>query len=156
MREQAEHVCACTLTPREALVRRSEVDTSRMAAIGFCFGGTMSYELALTGADIKAAIGFHSGLKVTSPKNAANIQGKILTMIGAGDPYIPPEDRVVFVDMLARSGVDYTLTVYVGVVHSFTYPGANQLGRPELSRYDGAADRRSWAQMADLLAEACA
>lgn len=153
MREQAGPVRARTLAPLEALLRRPEVDASRVAAIGFCFGGTMSYELALAGADIKAAIGFHGGLKVTSPDDAPNIRGKILAMNGADDLYILPEDREAFADMLARAGVDYTLTVYGGVVHSFTYPGADQLGRPELSRYDAAADRRSWAQMADLLSE---
>jgi len=156
MRERVESVRVRALGPLEALVGRPEVDPSRVAAIGFCFGGTMSFELALAGADIKAAIGFHSGLKVTSPGDAGNIKCKILALIGADDPYIPPEAREEFVKVLALAGVDYTLTVYGGVVHSFTFRGADRLGRPEFSRYDARADRRSWAQMADLLAEAFA
>ena len=53
-----------------------------MAAIGFCFGGTMSFELALVGVDIKAAVGFHSGLQVTSPDDTKQIRGKVLAMLG--------------------------------------------------------------------------
>lgn len=153
MRERAEHVRARVLEPLAALVKRPEVDPSRVAAIGFCFGGTMSFELALAGADIKAAIGFHSGLGVTSPDDAVNIKGTILAMIGADDPFIPPEMRESFVKMLATAKVDYTMTVFGGVVHSFTFPGADQLGRPKFSRYDASADRRSWSQMSDMLAE---
>ena len=153
MLERADSVRARALGPLVALIGRAEVDPTRVAAIGFCFGGTMSFELALAGADVKAAIGFHSGLKVTSPGEAGNIKGKILALIGADDPYIPPEAREEFIKMLTASGVDRTLTVYGGVVHSFTYPGADQLGRPDFSRYDANADRRSWVQMADLLAE---
>lgn len=154
MRESADVVRARTRAPLEALLAHGDVDGSRVAAIGFCFGGTMAYELALSGADIRAAIGFHSGLKVTSPGDAGAIRGKVLTMVGADDPGIPPEAREAFVKMLKDAGVDYTLTVYGGVVHSFTDKDAAELGRPDFARYDAQADRRSWAQMADFLAEA--
>ena len=153
LRESAEVVRARTHAPLQALLARGEVDPSRVAAIGFCFGGTMAYELALSGADIRAAIGFHSGLKVTSPGDAGQIRGKVLTMVGADDPGIPPEARDAFVAMLKDAGVDYTLTVYGGVVHSFTDLEADKLGRPDVARYDANADRRSWAQMSEMLAE---
>ena len=153
MRESSATVRARTLGPLKALSARPEVDATRIAAIGFCFGGTMAFELALAGADIRAAIGFHSGLTVTSPGDAKAIEGKVLAMVGADDPSIPAEAREAFGKMLGDAGVDYTLTVYGGVVHSFTDPGADHLGRPEFARYDANADRRSWAQMSDLLAE---
>jgi dienelactone hydrolase len=153
MRESAETVRARTVGALKALLARPEVDGSRIAAMGFCFGGTMAYELALTGAELKAAIGFHSGLTVTSPGDAAAITGKVLTMVGADDPAVPAEARAGFMKMLADAKVDYTMTVYGGVVHSFTDPNADTLGRPDFARYDANADRRSWAQMAELLAE---
>lgn len=153
LRENAEHVRAHTLAAFRALAGRPEVDPSRIAAIGFCFGGTMSFELALAGADIKAAIGFHSGLELTSPGDCGNIRGKVLAMLGADDPYVPQDSRERFADMLGKAGVDFTMTIYGGVVHSFTFRGADQLGRPDSSRYDAAADKRSWAQMADMLCE---
>ena len=153
LRENADKVRARTLEPLKLLAARPEVDAARIAAIGFCFGGTMSYELALSGADVRAAIGFHSGLTVTSPGDAGAIKGKVLTLVGADDPSIPAEARDAFARMLGEAKVDYTMTVYGGVVHSFTDPDCGRLGHPEFARYDANVDRRSWAQMAEMLAE---
>ena len=153
LRSEPAKVRARTVNALAALTARPEVDASRIAAIGFCFGGTMSYELALTGADIKAAVGFHSGLNVTSPGDAKQIKGKVLTLLGADDPGIPPEQRADFIKMLGDAGVDWQMTLYGGVVHSFTNPHADRMGRPEFARYDAKADARSWKQMVDLFAE---
>ena len=149
----AERVRARTDGPLRALASRPEVDSSRIAAIGFCFGGTMAFELALGGADIRAAIGFHSGLQVSSPQDAAQIKGKVMALLGADDPGIPADQRAAFERMLSEGGVDWQVTLYGGVVHSFTNKDADKLGRPEFARYDANADRRSWAQMAALLDE---
>ena len=74
-------------------------------------------------------------------------------MVGADDPSIPAGARDGFTKMLGDAGVDYTMTVYGGVVHSFTDPDCGRLGSPEFARYDANAHRRSWAQMATMLAE---
>ena len=153
LRTEAAKVRARTGKAFDALAARPEVDPARIAAIGFCFGGTMSYELALTGVDLKAAIGFHSGLKVTSPQDAKQIKGKVLALLGADDPGIPPEDRQAFEAMLRESGADWQMTLYGGVVHGFTNQNAARLGRPDFARYDAKADARSWKQMCDLLGE---
>jgi dienelactone hydrolase len=152
-RADAGKARARTVKALEALVARPQVDARRVAAIGFCFGGTMSYELALSGADIRAAIGFHSGLQVTSPGDAKQIKGKVMALLGADDPGIPPDQRAAFEAMLREGGVDWQMSLYGGVVHSFTNEQADRLGRPEFARYDADADRRSWKQMSDLLAE---
>ena len=68
----------------------------RLAAIGYCFGGTTSLELGRAGCDLKAIVGFHSGLATARPQDAANIKGKVLVCIGADDPIIPPEQRADF------------------------------------------------------------
>jgi len=74
----------------DALIARPEVDPARVASIGFCFGGTMSLELARSGADIKAVVGFHSGLGTNAPKAApGTMKARILVCIGADDPMIP-------------------------------------------------------------------
>jgi dienelactone hydrolase len=153
LRADAGKVRARTVKALEALVARPQVDARRVAAIGFCFGGTMSYELALSGADIRAAIGFHSGLQVTSPGDAKQIKGKVMALLGADDPGIPPDQRAAFEAMLREGGVDWQMSLYGGVVHSFTNEQADRLGRPEFARYDADADRRSWKQMSDLLTE---
>jgi dienelactone hydrolase len=141
--------------PMKALAAQARVDGGRIAAIGFCFGGTMSFELA-TCSDLKAAIGFHSGLKAPSlaTGGAAGIGAtKILAMIGQDDPAIAPDTRAEFIRTLSEAGVDWQMTLYGGVVHSFTNPEADHAGMPAVLRYDARADRRSWAQMKGLLEE---
>jgi len=141
--------------PLKALRAQAGVDGGRVAAIGFCFGGTMAFELA-TCSDIKAAIGFHSGLKVPSlaADGAAGVRDtKILAMIGQDDPAIPPDTRAEFIRVLSEAGADWQMTLYGGVVHSFTNPEADSAGMPAVLRYDARADRRSWAQMTGLLGE---
>lgn len=137
-----------------ALRARPEVDSARIASIGFCFGGTMSLELARGGADIRAVVGFHSGLQTVQPQDAKNIRARILVCIGADDPGIPPEMRADFEREMRAGGVDWQLHLYGGVLHSFTNPKADALGRPEFARYDAQADARSWASMRALFAEA--
>lgn len=138
-----------------ALRAQEGVDGARVAALGFCFGGTMSFELAAC-SDIKAAIGFHSGLKVPSilAGDASKITARILAMIGHDDPAIPQDTRTDFMRLLTEAGVDWQLTLYGGVVHSYTNPDADKAGMPDVLRYDARADRRSWRQMASLLEEA--
>ncbi|MCF8706451.1 dienelactone hydrolase family protein [Rhizorhapis sp. SPR117] len=153
LRTSSDKVRDRVCRPLEVLAVRPEVDAGRMAAIGFCFGGTMSYELALAGADIKAAIGFHSGLEVTSPQDSGQIKGKIMALIGADDPGITSEQRAAFETMLRTGGVDWQMHLYGGVVHSFTSPEADLRGMPDFLRYDAVADDRSWKHMALLLNE---
>ena len=128
-------------------------DTGRLAAIGYCFGGTLSLELARGGADLKAVVGFHSGLSTVHPEDARNITGKVLALIGADDPGVPPADREAFEKMMREGGVDWQMMLYGGVVHSYTNPDADKMNRPEFLRYDPIADKRSWKQMSDLFAE---
>ncbi|HSZ49945.1 MAG TPA: dienelactone hydrolase family protein [Caulobacteraceae bacterium] len=153
LRSDATKVRARTAKALEALTARPEVDPRRVAAIGFCFGGTMSFELALSGADLRAAIGFHSGLQVTSPGDVKQIKGKVMALLGADDPGVTADQRTAFEATMREGGVDWQMTLYGGVVHSFTNEQADRLGRPEFARYDASADRRSWKQMSDLLAE---
>jgi dienelactone hydrolase len=131
----------------DALRGRAEVDSSRIAAIGFCFGGTMALELARGGAALAGVVGFHSGLATASPDDAKNIRGKVLVCIGADDPGIPHEQRLAFEQEMREGGVDWQMNLYGGVVHSFTNPAADSRGMPQMARYDAKADARSWAEM---------
>jgi dienelactone hydrolase len=130
-----------------ALRVRPEVDPARIAAIGFCFGGTMALELARSGAELRGVVGFHSGLATAAPQDAKNIQGKVLVCIGADDPGIPLDQRIAFEQEMREGGVDWQMNIYGGVVHSFTNPEADKRNRPEMARYDAKADARSWAEM---------
>jgi dienelactone hydrolase len=129
----------------EILGRRAEVDATRLAAIGYCFGGTTVYELARSGADLKGVVGFHSGLAPSSGE-ARNIQGKVLALLGADDPLIPPEARLAFEQEMRAAKVDWQMHLYGNTGHSFTNPGATAMNRPGFF-YQPEADARSWATM---------
>ena len=137
----------------DALLARPEVDPKKIGAIGFCFGGTMAFELARSGAEVAAAVGFHSGLKTARPEDAKNIKGKVLACIGADDPGVDFGQRTGFEEEMREGNVDWQLHVYGGVVHSFTNKNAAKMNRPDFIRYSETADRRSWASMRELFGE---
>jgi len=135
----------------DVLLASGYADPGRVAAIGYCFGGTLALELARSGADLAAVVGFHSGLATSRPEDAANITGRVLVCIGADDPIIPPEQRAAFEVEMRAAGVDWQMHLYGGAVHSFTNPAAD--GSMPAIRYDEHADTRSWQAMVNLFAE---
>jgi dienelactone hydrolase len=136
----------------DVLKAQKEVDAARLAAIGYCFGGTTALEVGRSGADVKAIVGFHSGLVTVRPQDARNIKGKVLVCIGADDPIIPPEQRAAFETEMKAAGVDWRLQLYGGAGHSFTNPAADSRGMPGFL-YHEATDRRSWNAMIELFNE---
>ncbi len=130
-------------------------DAGRLAAIGYCFGGTMALELARGGADIKATVGFHSGLGTNRPEDASSITGAVLVCIGADDPMIPPDQRLEFEEEMRAGGVDWRLNLYGGAVHSFTNPSADGRAMAGVAFHE-PTDKRSWRAMLDLFDEAFA
>jgi len=137
----------------ELLLSQPQADHSRVAAIGYCFGGTMALELARGGADLKAVVGFHSGLQTTRPEDAQNIKGRVLVCIGTEDPLIPPDQRTAFEEEMRAAGVDWRMNLYGGAAHSFTNPRASEAGMPGIE-YHGPTDARAWTAMRDLFDEA--
>lgn len=136
----------------DVLTGCDRTDTSKLAAIGHCFGGTMALELARAGAPLAAVVGFHSGLATTRPEDAGNITGKVLVCIGAEDPLIPPQQRIDFENEMRAGGVDWRMNLYGGAAHSFTNPQAGALGVPGIE-YHELTDQRSWEAMLDLFRE---
>jgi dienelactone hydrolase len=133
------------------LLADEHADSARVAAIGYCFGGTLSLELARDGAGLQAVVGFHSGLATDRPEDAANITAPVLVCIGAEDPFIPADQRLAFEEEMRAAGVDWRLNLYGGAVHSFTNPEAD--GSNPALKYDRRADERSWRAMLDLFSE---
>jgi dienelactone hydrolase len=136
----------------KALTDRSEVDPTRVASIGFCCGGTMSLELARSGANLKAVVGFHSGLATSAP-SAKAIKARILVCIGADDPMIPPEQRAAFEAEMREAGADWQMHLYGNTVHSFTNPEAAKRNMPDAIRYSPEADQWSWAALQELFSQ---
>ena len=109
----------------DALVDVPEVDSTRIAAVGFCFGGTMALELARSGVAILATVGFHCGLQTARPEDAKNIRGRVLVAVGAEDPIINMEQRNSFEREMRAGNVDWQIHTYGGVVHALL----QQIGR---------------------------
>ncbi len=136
----------------DVLKAQDEVDTDRLAAIGFCFGGTMVLHMARAGVPLKAAVGFHAGLGTAAPAKPGVVKAKVLALIGADDPIIPPQQRADFEAEMRAAGADAQLHLYSGVQHSFTNPAAPAANLPGIV-YDAAAEARSWTAMRNLFAE---
>jgi dienelactone hydrolase len=136
-----------------ALAARPEVDAARIAAISFCF--PMALELARSGADIRAAVGFHTGLATKAPKaDADSIKARVLVCIGADDPFIPADQRAEFEAEMRNADADWEMHLYGGTVHSFTNQTAAKRNMHDAIRYNAEADTRSWASALDLLSQA--
>ena len=127
-------------------------DPKRVAAIGYCFGGTTVIELARSGADIAGVVSFHGGLDSPKPEDGKNIKCKVLALQGADDPFVPAKDIAAFEDELRQAKVDWQLVKYGGAVHSFTEVGLKP-GMMKGAEYNEKADRRSWEDMKQFFAE---
>ncbi len=160
--QRQERVAAITTDPDRAraiggagldvLLADPHADPTRVAAIGYSFGGTIVLELARGGADLKAVVGFHPGLHSERPEDAGNITGKVLVCVGSEDPYVDLERRSAFEAEMRAGGVDWYMQVYGGVRHSFTHPHADLAGIPGLA-YDRPAADRAWRAMLELFDE---
>ena len=137
----------------DVMLAQDNADASRVAAIGYCFGGVMALELARDGADLKAIVGFHAGAPTPAPEESRNIKGRVLYCWGSADPFVSREARLAFEDDLTEAGVaDWRIELYGGVGHCFTNPQVDGMGMPGV-KYDAAADVRSWRSTLRLLEE---
>lgn len=135
-----------------ALKKHPLTDPKRVAAIGYCFGGTAVLELARSGADITGIVSFHGGLGTPEPADAKNIRGTVLVLTGADDPSARPDQVIAFEDEMRRAGVDWYLVSYANAVHGFTNP-ANGTDNSRGVAYNEKADMRSWQAMKDFFGE---
>ena len=127
-------------------------DAGRLAAIGYCFGGTTVLELARSGAPVAGVVSFHGGLDSPTPADAKNIHGKVLALHGADDPLVPPAEVAGFQEEMRAASVNWQFTAYGGAVHAFTNPRAGN-DPSKGAAYNEQADRRSWQAMTEFLRE---
>ncbi|QDV71571.1 Dienelactone hydrolase family protein [Rosistilla carotiformis] len=130
----------------DQLLKIESVSADKVAAIGYCFGGTGALELARSGAKIGGVVSFHGGLDSPTPADGKNIGAKLLICHGADDPFVPAADIEAFKAELNAADVDWQMVYYSGAVHSFTQPMAgndNSAG----AAYNPRADKRSWNAM---------
>lgn len=128
-----------------AFRKQSVADPKRIAAIGYCFGGTTAIELARSGADVAGVVSFHGALDSPQPEAGKSIKCKVLALHGADDPFVPAKDIEAFESEIRNAGVDWQLVKYGGAVHSFTDWNAD--GSLPGAKYEAKADKRSWEAM---------
>ncbi|HKQ39704.1 MAG TPA: dienelactone hydrolase family protein [Verrucomicrobiae bacterium] len=134
----------------EQLKKLAPTDPKRIAAIGYCFGGTTVLELARSGAEIVGVVSFHGAVGPAGP--AKPIKAKILALHGADDPFVPPDEVKAFEDEMRKAGADWQLVAYGSSVHSFTdWTAGNDNAKG--SAYNEKADKRSWEAMKQFFAE---
>jgi dienelactone hydrolase len=130
----------------EVLKSEARTDTTRIAAIGYCFGGATVQQLAYTGVDIKGVVSFHGSLVPIAEEQAGRVKAKVMICHGGSDPLVKAGAIESYISAMEKSGVDWRMIIYGGARHSFTNPDADQVGMDAL-KYSKSADERSWADM---------
>ncbi len=136
------------------LLRQHEtIDPTRIAAIGYCFGGGMVLNMAREGFDLDGVVSFHGMLGGHSPAEPGKVKAKVLVLHGADDPFVSKDEVAAFKREMEAAGVDYRFIAYPGAVHGFTNPGADRFGADfdMPLAYDPEADRASWSEMTQFL-----
>jgi dienelactone hydrolase len=134
------------------LRNQAGVAKDKVAAIGYCFGGMGTIELARSGADIQGIVSFHGGLDSPAPADGKNIKAKLLICHGADDPFVSAADIAAFQAEVNAAKVDWQMINYSGAVHSFTQPMAGN-DNSRGAAYNAAADKRSWVAMQSFFNE---
>jgi len=134
----------------QAVRQLPQVDSSRVAAMGYCFGGMCTLELARSGADVQGVISIHG---IFAPGAVANekITAKVLCLHGHDDPMVPPEQVLAFETEMNEAGVDWQVHVYGGTMHAFTNPVANNPAFGTV--YKEIAANRAYQSIANFLGE---
>jgi dienelactone hydrolase len=136
----------------DLLKKNALVDPTKVAAIGYCFGGTTVLELARSGADLTGVVSFHGGLATKAPATAGTVKAKVLVCHGGDDSFESPEEIAAFQKEMRDAGIDWQMNIYGGAVHAFTNPDADKHGIKGIA-YNEKADKRSWEAMKKFLAE---
>lgn len=139
----------------EALRADPAVDSSRIAVMGYCFGGSGALEIARAGADIAAVVSFHGRLESEAPAEAGSITAPVLVLTGADDPIVPPASVQGFEDEMRSAGADdWQVVSYSGALHAFAVPGTDAPDHG--AAFQETANRRSWAAMETFFEETLA
>ena len=129
---------------------RAEVDPTRIAATGYCFGGTIVLDMARLGVDLKGVVSFHGGLATATVNDNSTPKASILVCHGADDPFVKPEEIDAFKKEMEARHAKLDFVAYPGAVHSFTNPEVDKHNLPG-AKYNKEADEKSWEAMTAFL-----
>jgi dienelactone hydrolase len=153
LRAEPERLRARALAALATLAALPQVDRTKLAAIGFCFGGSVVLELARSGAELKAVVSFHGVLATKLPASEGQVKASVLVLTGAEDPLAPPDQVAAFeAEMRAAEVADWQVVSYGNTLHGFANPAADG-SMMRTAMYHPQSDRRSWAAMQALFNE---
>lgn len=135
----------------ETLKTLPHVDTNRLAAMGFCFGGLCVLDLARSGTDLRGVVSFHGLLNAPANLSKHKIKASVLALHGHDDPMAPPNEVRAFEDEMTEAGADWQVHIYGGVQHAFTNPLANDTKLGTI--FNKTAEKRSWQSMKNFFEE---
>lgn len=152
VRKNAAGAKARFLAAMKLLQSQPNVQTDKIAAIGYCFGGGVVLEMARRGVNLAGIASFHGSLGTSKPAQAGIVKAKVLVMNGDADPFVKAEQISAFKREMTAAGVNFEFIGYPGAKHSFTNPEADSFGqRFKLPlAYNADADRESWQKMQDF------
>ena len=133
----------------EQLKAHPHTDPDKIAAIGYCFGGGVVLNMARAGLDLDGVASFHGSLNSGVKAEKGNVKAAVLVCHGGADQFIGADAVEAFKAEMGEAAVDLTFRSYDGAQHSFTNPGATEVGKAEgiPIAYDEAADKASWAEL---------
>ncbi|PPD20688.1 MAG: dienelactone hydrolase [Methylobacter sp.] len=140
------------LAAKAVLEKQATVEPGKIAAIGYCFGGSTVLNMARTGVDLAAVVSFHGNLATQTPAGPGSVKAKVLVLSGADDDFITPESVADFNQEMTAAGADFRFIDYPGAKHGFTNPDADRLGKANNIpiAYQAKADHDSWLAMQEL------
>lgn len=143
------------LAAKEFLQAQPNVNADKIAAIGYCFGGSTVLNMARIGTNLAAVVSFHGNLQTQTPALAGKVTARVLALNGADDGFISADSISTFKQEMTEAGVSYQFVNYPGAKHSFTNPDAERLGQANKLplAYNAEADQQSWQAMQQLFQE---
>jgi len=143
---------ARALAGLDTLKAQKNVDGGKIAAIGYCFGGSTVLELARAGAALNGVVSFHGNFATKNPAKVGAVKTKILVLHGANDPFVKEDEYEDFVEEMIASKADWQMVSYGNAVHKFSNPHAGNEPTKGFA-YDRSADQRSWEAMKTFFKE---
>jgi dienelactone hydrolase len=137
----------------DILKKNEHVDSTRIAAIGYCYGGGVVLNMARAGAELKGVVSFHGSLATTTPAEKGNVKAKILVCNGGADKFVSENDIKKFKQEMKAADVNFKFLSYKGALHAFTNPAATELGKKFNMpiAYNESGDKKSWKEMRRFL-----
>lgn len=139
----------------DTLKEQPNVESDKLAAMGYCFGGGVVLNMARMGVELKGVSSFHGSIATKNPAQKGDIKTRIMVFNGEADPFVKAEQITAFKSEMKNAGVDFKFINYPGVKHSFTNPGADATGKKFglPLEYNAAADKDSWQKNLEFYKE---